>query len=79
MSNEAKYLKAKKLVTGGMQVREASKAVGIKESLFYYHQAKNNRGPKVSRVVEIPQDKPQQLMMLVGSPQQIAEAMRGIL
>lgn len=78
MTTEQRIEKVKTLIASGAKVPDACKQVKVSTSSYYYHSAKA-RKPKRSRtagaVIAVPQVSPK-LMLIVGSPEELAQVMR---
>ena len=75
-TGKERYLEAKVLMDKGMSRKEAMVKAGIGNATFSYYKTKEN--PRLKGPVEIPES-PSQMIMIVGSPSQIAEAARKFL
>lgn len=79
-TNDKKYAEAKALVKKGMAVQAACDQVKMHKSNYYTRSARDGKKARRGAVpVAIPEAPASQMIMIVGSPSQIAEAARKFL
>lgn len=81
-ATKKKAAKVEKLLAAGVKVREACKRVGISDSTFYHFNKANGRA-QATRLVRIKRAETPaaagRIMVFVGTPSEVTEAMRGML